>query len=129
LAVLSTYSAGQPYLSLVAFAVTGDLDRLLFVTDRSTRKFANILEHPRIAMLVDNRSNRESDFSEASAATFLGEARELVGRERDAQLRVYLNKHPSFEGFAASAKCAVIQLEVETVILVDGFSVLQDCLR
>jgi nitroimidazol reductase NimA-like FMN-containing flavoprotein (pyridoxamine 5'-phosphate oxidase superfamily) len=77
-AVLSTYSGGQPYVSLVAFAASEDLDRLFFVTARATRKFANILEHPRIAFLVDNRSNNESDFGEASAVTILGKARELA---------------------------------------------------
>ncbi len=121
LAVLSTYSGGQPYVSLVAFAASEDLSHLLFVTDRATRKFANILEHPQIAMLVDNRSNRESDFSEASAATILGKARELAGGERESQLKLYLKKHPYLEEFATSSKSAIVQVQVETFIVVDRF--------
>ena len=121
LAVLSTYSGGQPYVSLVAFAASEDLTRLLFVTDRATRKFANILEHPQIAMLVDNRSNRESDFGEASAATILGKARELAGGEREIQLKLYLKKHPYLEEFATSSESAIVQVQVETFIMVDRF--------
>ena len=122
LAVLSTYSGGQPYVSLVAFAASPGADYLLFVTERETRKFANILEHPRMAMLVDNRSNRESDFGEASAATILGTAREVVGEERTSRLKLYLEKHPSLEAFATAAEAAVILVAVETVILVDGLN-------
>ncbi|MGC8491077.1 MAG: pyridoxamine 5'-phosphate oxidase family protein [Syntrophobacteraceae bacterium] len=121
LAVLSTYSAGQPYSSLVAFAASQDRDCILFATQRDTRKFANILEHPRVAMLVDNRENLESDFDTASAATILGEACELSGREREEPLRLFLQKHPPLEKFATASSCALIQVQVKTFILVENF--------
>jgi nitroimidazol reductase NimA-like FMN-containing flavoprotein (pyridoxamine 5'-phosphate oxidase superfamily) len=121
LAVLSTYSGGQPYVSLVAFAESEDLGYLLFATDRDTRKFANILEHPRVAMLVDNRSNRESDFGEASAVTILGEAREPGDGEKEMCLKLYLEKHPYLGEFVKSAKCALVRVKVETFLLVDRF--------
>ncbi len=121
LAVLSTYSGGQPYVSLVAFAASDDLDHLFFVTARATRKFTNILEHPQIALLVDNRSNKESDFGEASAVTILGKARELTGGGREMQLKIYLKKHPYLEEFATSSTSAIVQVQVKTFILVDRF--------
>ncbi len=121
LAVLSTYSAGQPYASLVAFAASKDHDCLVFATERDTRKFANILEHPRVAMFVDNRDNRDSDFDTASAATILGQARELCGRERDESLGLFLQKHPSLESFATASNCALIQVRVKTFVIVEKF--------
>jgi hypothetical protein len=48
----------QPYASLMAFAATDDLKRLLFATERNTRKYANLVSNPRAALLVDNRSNQ-----------------------------------------------------------------------
>jgi len=42
LAVLATEDCGHPYTSLVAFAVTDDLRRFFFATNRDTRKFANM---------------------------------------------------------------------------------------
>ena len=121
LAVLSTYSRGQPYVSLVAFAASEDLGHLFFTTARDTRKFANILEHPQIALLVDNRSNKESDFGEASAVTILGEAREIAGKGRETQLEFYLEKHPYLREFATSASCAILQVQVEDYIMVSNF--------
>ncbi len=121
LAVLSTYSGGQPYVSIVAFATSEDMGHLFFVTARATRKFANILEHPQIALLVDNRSNKESDFGEAIAVTILGEALELAGKERETRLELYLRKHPYLREFATSASCAILQVKVEDYIMVSNF--------
>ena len=77
LAVLATQNELQPYTSLVAFAASDDLKELLFATTRATRKYANFSSNPRVAMLVDNRSNRLSDFSEAMAVTALGAIEEV----------------------------------------------------
>jgi len=69
LAVLATQDRGEPYGNLVAFAATEDLKHLLFATTRATRKYNNLTKNPRIAMVIDNRSNREEDFQRAMAAT------------------------------------------------------------
>jgi nitroimidazol reductase NimA-like FMN-containing flavoprotein (pyridoxamine 5'-phosphate oxidase superfamily) len=90
LAVLATQNHGQPYSNLIAFAATTDLKYLLFATTRATRKYANLMADPRVAMLVDNRKNDVSDFAEAAALTALGKAWELHGVERQRFLEVYL---------------------------------------
>jgi len=72
LAVLATHGSAQSYASLVAFAFTDDLTYLAFATSRSTRKFANLQSSQKVAFLIDNRSNRESDFQETTAATVTG---------------------------------------------------------
>jgi heme iron utilization protein len=71
LAVLSTHDEGQPYASLVAFATSSDLSRILFATARTTRKFHNMANDARVALLVDNRSNTERDFHQATAVTVI----------------------------------------------------------
>ncbi|MFH2000380.1 MAG: pyridoxamine 5'-phosphate oxidase family protein [Planctomycetota bacterium] len=65
LAVLSTHDQGQPYSSLVAFVASKDLVRLLFATNRATRKYANLQQDARVCLMVDNRSNSAADFKEA----------------------------------------------------------------
>ena len=74
LAILGTHQGGQPYGSLVAFAVSPDLKNLFFATTRATRKFANLQADSRVSMVLDNRSNRVIDFRKAVAATALGRA-------------------------------------------------------
>ncbi|MDH7499449.1 MAG: pyridoxamine 5'-phosphate oxidase family protein [candidate division NC10 bacterium] len=121
LAVLATQGRGQPYGNIVAFAATADLKHLLFATTRSTRKYANLSGEPRVAMVVDNRSNQESDFREGIAVTATGVVRELEGLEREERLKIYLAKHPYLEEFVTSPSCALLQLEVETYYVVSQF--------
>lgn len=121
LAVLSTHDHGQPYCNLVAFASTEDLKFLVFATTRATRKFANIDEDSRVSMLIDNRSNRVSDFHEAMAVTATGHASEMLGPAKDALLKVYLGKHPHLEDFVMSPTCALMCIEVKTYYVVSRF--------
>lgn len=121
LAVLATHNQGQPYASLVAFAATGDLREIYFATSRSTRKYANLTADPRVAMLVDSRSNEVSDFHQAAAATMVGEAREVGERERDSISRIYLSRHPHLEEFVGSPTCALLRVRVRTYFVVSKF--------
>lgn len=121
LAVLSTQNHGQPYCNLIAFAATDDLKYLLFATTRATRKYANLMADSRVALLVDNRQNDVADFAEAAALTALGKAWEVQGAERQQFLKVYLDKHPYLEEFAAGPTCALLRVRVDRYIVVTRF--------
>jgi nitroimidazol reductase NimA-like FMN-containing flavoprotein (pyridoxamine 5'-phosphate oxidase superfamily) len=121
LAVLGTQNQGQPYANLIAFAASDDLKSLYFVTARATRKYANIEADARVTVLIDNRSNQDSDFSQAAAVTATGRAKEVVGKKRDEILAIYLAKHPMLEEFVRSPSCALLWVEVKTYYLVRRF--------
>ena len=121
LAVLATYGSGQTYGSLVAFAATDDLKSLLFATTRATRKFDNLTRHPRIALVMDNRANRETDFHRAIAVTATGSVREVGTSERDRLLSLYLSKHPYLREFVTSPTCALLRVDVDTYYVVSQF--------
>ena len=121
LAVLSSHRDGQPYSNLVAFFATPDLRGLGFATTRATRKFENLTADPRVSMLIDNRSNQVSDFREAMAVTVVGRVEELTGNQKSRILALYLGKHPYLKEFVESPTCALLQLEVNTYILVERF--------
>jgi len=121
LAVLATQGGGQPYSSLVAFAATDDLKHLLFATTRTTRKFANLSAESRVAMLVDSRSNQDSDFHNAIAVTAMGTAREVDDREREHFLKLYLRKHPYLQEFIGSPTCALLRVRVDKYYMVSRF--------
>ena len=95
LAVLGTHKEGQPYANLEADA--------------------------RVTVLIDNRSNQDSDFSQAAAVTATGTAQEVVDAKRDEVLATYLAKHPMLEDFVRSPTCALLQVEVQTYYLVRRF--------
>jgi nitroimidazol reductase NimA-like FMN-containing flavoprotein (pyridoxamine 5'-phosphate oxidase superfamily) len=121
LAVLSTQMSDRPYSNLVAFAALENLKDILFATTRATRKYANVRVEPRVSLLIDNRSNQETDFGETSAVTVLGTAAEVLGPEREKYLKVYLKKHPYLEEFVSSPTSALIKVKVEKFIMVTQF--------
>lgn len=121
LAVLATQNRGQPYASLIAFASSDDLESLYFATTRSTRKYANLSRDSRVAVLVDNRSNKASDFRWAMAATATGKAKEVNARKRKKALELHLDKHPHLREFVHSPTCALCEIRVQTFFVVNRF--------
>jgi len=121
LAVLATQNAGQPYTSLVAFAATDDLKQLLFATDRSTRKYANLMSDARAAMLIDDRSNRPDDIAHAMAVTATGTTEILSGDTADRLRALYRTKHPQLEEFMSASSTAFISLNVDRYFAVCRF--------
>jgi nitroimidazol reductase NimA-like FMN-containing flavoprotein (pyridoxamine 5'-phosphate oxidase superfamily) len=126
LAVLSSYGKGQPYASLMAFAATDDLKYIIFATTRSTRKYKNLSLEPNAALLIDNRSNDEKDFSRAVAATVLGRSEEVRGKRKKPFETIYLSKHPHLTDFISSPSCAIFILHVEKYYLVSRFQNVQE---
>lgn len=121
LGVLGTQHDGEPYTSLVGFVATPDLKQLLFATGRSTRKLANLVTDSRASMLVDNRTNRSSDFTEASAATAVGVVEQVGGEERAEFERLFLSKHPHLESFVRSPSCISLRLRVSVYMVATHF--------
>lgn len=61
LAVLATGGDSGPYTSIMSVAVTPDLAQIFFVTDRSSRKYINIIKNIAVALLFDNRCESGGD--------------------------------------------------------------------
>jgi nitroimidazol reductase NimA-like FMN-containing flavoprotein (pyridoxamine 5'-phosphate oxidase superfamily) len=121
LAVLSTNRQDHPYASLVGFAATDDVKHLIFATARSTRKYANLTNNAKVAMLIDSRSNQDADFHAAIAATAIGTAEEIGEHERETMLELYLTKHPHLMDFVKAPTCALIRMKVDCYYLVSRF--------
>jgi len=121
LAVLSTQHRGAPYASLVGFAAEPDLHRIYFATPETTRKFRNISEDPRVALLVDSRTHRESDFHQASAVTVVGTAAEVDKAADTAAVSLYLSRHPYLSDFLHAATTRLLRIDVKRYLLVENF--------
>jgi nitroimidazol reductase NimA-like FMN-containing flavoprotein (pyridoxamine 5'-phosphate oxidase superfamily) len=116
-AVLATQDEGLPYVSLMAFAATDDLKRLIFATQRDTRKYANLIGNPRAAALIDDRTNQGSDTKQAVAVTVLGKMKEL---DKNQHSGIFLKKHPHMETFVKSSSCALVEMQVSVYFVVKG---------
>jgi len=121
LAVLATHSQEQPYASLVAFVVANDLKYLYFVTPKTTRKFANLVINPQVAVLINSSTNQSADFHRAISVTAVGQAEEVAAADREQLLPFYLAKHPYLEEFAKSPTSAFVQVTVRSYYIVKNF--------
>jgi len=74
-AVFATSSDGQPYTSLIAFAMTNDMTEVIFATLKNTAKYRNMLKNKRVALLIDTRSNTDVAYMSSEAVTIIGTAR------------------------------------------------------
>lgn len=129
-AVLATDNRGQPYTSLIAYAVTPDAGKVVFSTTRKTRKYKNILSSGLVAILIDNRPKDEKALLQTEAITVLGKAKPLRrGKRRDELARVFLHKHPDFSDFVGKPATVLIEVEITQCVHVGRFQTISvwDC--
>jgi nitroimidazol reductase NimA-like FMN-containing flavoprotein (pyridoxamine 5'-phosphate oxidase superfamily) len=113
-AVLATISDGQPYTSLVAFAMTPDMKQAVFATPRNTAKYRNILNNRKVALLIDTRSNTDAAYMKSETVTVIGTAVPVRrGRKRESLSRILTEKHPVLRRFVQSKTTAIIVVEAE----------------
>lgn len=119
LAVIATPSKGHPYTNLIAFTHSDDLRHIYFATLRQSQKYRNICSDPRISVLVDDRQNDPSDFSEASSVTALGSVGDLKNENEIKEN--FLQEHPYLKEFLEDEDCILLSVEVERYLLVQKF--------
>lgn len=127
--VLATVGDEQPLCSLMTFAVTDDLERIVLATSRDTSKFRHMDANPHVSMLIDNRSDAGRDFTRTAAMTVMGTASEARGQRREELAEVLLGKDPHLRDFVDSEDCAVVELKIESRHLIGGFQTGEESAR
>lgn len=120
-ASLSTLQAEHPYNNLVAFATTDDLKSILFVTKRGTRKYSNLISNNNVSVLIDNRTNRDSDLRTALAVSAVGTAEVVKDSRKEELYQLFLLKHYNLESFARSPESELFQIRVKCYYAVRNF--------
>lgn len=122
IAILSTCNEGFPYANIIAFICSDDLQEIIFVTPRPTKKFSNLLSNPQAAILVDNRSNRDIDFYNTIAVTAIGKTEfiETINKKETYYIN-YISKYPHLKDFIYATDSAIVRLRVERYIMVSNF--------
>lgn len=111
-AVLATQGEGQPYASLVAFAVSEDLTAATFATPVTTRKYNLLAKCDRVALFIDSRSEGTDDMMQIQAMTATGRAVELEqGPEWDSWSKRLVERHPHLESFIRSPTSALFRID------------------
>ena len=112
--VLCTQGESRPYASLVAFAASEDLKRLVFSTPVATRKYRLLTECEHVALLIDSRSASPADVMQIEALTVTGSARVVVpGSEFDSLAGLLTTRHPHLAAFVQAQSSALVCVEVD----------------
>ena len=106
----------MPYSNLVSFAVTQDLKDMIFATGRNTRKYRNIARNADVSLLIDNRTNRPADITQAVAVTAIGTA--VIEPDNIGRLHaIFLARHPQLEQFVNKRDTATILVHIREYII------------
>lgn len=112
-AVLSTQGGGQPYASLIAFAMSADLSTVVFSTHVTTRKHRLLVNCDHIALLVDSRSGGETDMMKIEAFTATGRVTQVeAGPEFDRWAGLLLKRHPQLAPYVHSPTSALFRIDI-----------------
>jgi nitroimidazol reductase NimA-like FMN-containing flavoprotein (pyridoxamine 5'-phosphate oxidase superfamily) len=126
-AVLATDFAGQPYTSMIAYALTPDKKGIVFVTPQKTQKYKNILKNNRVSILIDTRSNTEKDYMSAESLTILGNAMPVRKGEKWSKLTgILIRKHPKLTEIIHSPETKLIFVKIIRCIHVNRFQTVSE---
>ena len=112
-AVLCTQGQGQPYGSLVAYAMEKGMRFATFATPRATRKFRLLSECDNIALLIDNRPSFPGELMKIEAVTATGKAALLEhGADFERWAALLTGRHPYLAHFVRSDSCGLFRVEI-----------------
>ena len=112
-AVLCTQGQGQPYGSLVAYAMTDDLASAVFATPKATRKFRLLSQCDHVALLIDNRPHAPREIMRIEAVTATGRATLVDEKDEHARWASLLtSRHPYLERFVRSDSCGLFHIHI-----------------
>jgi hypothetical protein len=118
LAVLATERDGQPHASLIAITPVNGLRQLIFMTYRNTRKFQNLEQNNKVAVLIQGEDLYRSGQRKAFALTAFGIAREILISEHEEALQIHLQRHPDLVDFMLKKDIALILISVDSYQIV-----------
>ncbi|NLE77855.1 MAG: pyridoxamine 5'-phosphate oxidase family protein [Chloroflexi bacterium] len=125
-AVLCTQGQGQPYGSLVCYALSEDLTTAVFATPSDSRKYRLLSRSPQAALVVDDRSQHPGDLMAISALTATGRTTQLApGPAYNVWARLLLAHHPYLEALLAAPSSALFRLDVLQMVFVSRFQQVQ----
>jgi hypothetical protein len=112
----------------MAFAVTPDLTTIVLATPRRSLKYENMIAHPAVSLLADNRDNSSDDPHTAMAVTVLGTASEVSGSFLEAMRSLFKDRHPGLGGFVTDPDTAICAVHVSRYLVVERFQDVQEIL-
>jgi nitroimidazol reductase NimA-like FMN-containing flavoprotein (pyridoxamine 5'-phosphate oxidase superfamily) len=123
LCVLATDSGNGPYCSLMAYLTDDEGKNVYLATYKTSQKYTNLRNRPRVSLLVDSRENRANENNPAQALTITGLFQPWTPDEQDEQEHIrnrFLQKHPDLEPILQDPDCEIVRIKPTSLLLLDG---------
>jgi hypothetical protein len=118
--VLATEGDGQPHISLIAITPMKRFSQLVFATYRNTRKFQNLINNGKVAILLLGSNSDIPDIQNTHVITAFGHAEEIGITGDHPALHAHLRRHPELTTFMKSADCTLVLISVKKYQIVQG---------
>ena len=117
--VLATTDGETPHCSLMAYVPGESGEQLFLITSSTSRKYQNILQHPRVSLLIDTRGEQQRELTQALTVT--GTCDVLQDRAEIAQVKAaFAQQHPHLRDFIRHDDMTVICVQADFFLLLDG---------
>ena len=119
--VLATAMNNKPHCSLMAYTSGEDCKRIYMVTHKDSDKYRNLQSNDSVSLMIDTRGNKKD--RPAKALTVSGRFLEIKNEEILLNVKKdLLSCHPELEIFLNEEKSCVFSIEIESFLLLDGFT-------
>ena len=117
--VLATTDGETPHCSLMVY-VPGDTgERLYLVISNASRKYQNILQHPRVSLLINTRGEQPRNLTQAVTVTGtcdIFQDTTEISRVKAA----FVRQHPQLDDFIHKNDIAVMCVQIDIFLLLEG---------
>lgn len=119
--VLATASEKGPYCSFMAYASNTSCTEIYMVSFRDSRKYRNMRENPSVCLLIDNRRETSTRYTEIEALNISGRFQPIIEESERALIHEELSKrHPGLTDLFENPGVETIKIIIESVLLLEG---------
>lgn len=121
LCVLCTCSHDMPDASLMLYTCDDRCTKMHMLTLRETTKYMNIINNPKVSLLLDTRDTAEDKSSQTEALTIYGEASIVEEYEASKKLiEQMISKHDKLSNLASNENVRVIEVTIKKILFLEN---------
>ena len=122
LCVLATVSQGRPHCSLMSYISDEDGHEIFLISNKTTKKYANLMENPVVSLLIDTREEEKGQRRiYIKALTVSGEFQTIDDSVKKGLIREkFLKRHPHLIDFLNDPGAEIFSIKTKSFQLLDG---------
>jgi len=122
LCVLATVSEGRPHCSLMSYISDEDGHEIFLISNKTTKKYANLMENPVVSLLIDTREEEKGQRRiYIKALTVSGEFQTIDDSVKKGLIREkFLKRHPHLIDFLNDPGAEIFSIKTKSFQLLDG---------